>query len=747
LEEALFPEGHPYHGARLTAASTAAVTFDDVRSFASRNYVPTNVTVRLEGDVPFESKALVALFEEAFPDALLAGTSSQCRHRASPDVPEPATTEMQTAEAAVWNQTLYLGWTAPPGYDEDYVTMLLAAGMLEEEIEYRLHWVRGLTGVKRDLAGTTCWVHPAQVASSLICRVDLPLGVKPKAVVRAVKEGLPNLWAHTQLPWHLSYLRDTVPFLWSAKMEQSVRMDDEALDMRARWIHFADNPTPFIALATRAGQMDTTDLTAFSKKWLQPDRMAIALLVPRPAESVEGSTAPSWGARLDAPADLILHPVRSDTSRITETRLERGIRLWTAPSGQGVPPYVITSLQGERLEPAAGTQEALRAMALWNPPTSPQELCVKTATWWRHWFGSHSAGSWAAGSAGNLDAQMWLLRIYLDTLELDASIRQARLDARSLWAFRDEAFALDYVLSYPWVLGDWKRSEALVGAIGPGIPWWERNRAARHLRVKDVRDWQRALFQPNRTVVMVAGATSDATALEVAERYLGGWKAKPVEVPEASRPHREPGQRQLFFVPIDRPLTEVAVSCPVRGWTPDTDAALEVLEGVVGRGMWQTFREQGRTYTPDVLIELVDDERALLHAWVYVLPGEGHLGAAAMLELLGMIASGPPPAVVDAEKLAAASSFGRDLAHAPGTVDRMASTFDHGGDLDDLRAWPARLASVDPSTIATMMAPCLGHEVVSITGSDDVEPTKALGFPIEVLDLHAMAAELSARME
>ncbi|MBW2256346.1 MAG: insulinase family protein [Deltaproteobacteria bacterium] len=591
LEEALFPEGHPYHGARLTAASSAALKLDDVRAFASRNYVPANVTIRIEGDILVDADAVVSMVDDAFPNALLDGAGSRCVHRASADVPAPVTAELQIAEAAVWNQTLYLGWAVPPGYDEDYVTMRLAAGMLEAEIDYRLYWVRGLTAADRGLAGTNCIVYPGQVASSLVCSVVLPLGVKAPAVVRAVKTGLPNLWAHTQQPWHLWYVTTTAPEVWTTEMADAVQIDHAALGKRARWIHFAEDPDPFYTLASMAGRIESSTLTAFSEKWLQKDRMAAALLVPEPAASVDRSTEPPWSPVLEARADLNWRPVRGDPSRIKETRLERGLRLWTAPSGQGAPPYAIAEMQGEWVEPPTGAQDALAALAVWRPPTSTERLCLETSTWWTHWFGTRSTGVWTAGSAGNLDAQMWLLRVYLDTLEFDVSARQARLDAWSQWAFRDEAFAMDYLLSNPWVVGDWKRREAVVGASGPGLPWWERNRAARYLRVKEVREWQRAVFQPDRTVVMVAGATSEEATRELAEQYLGGWKVKPVERPAEDRPRREPAQTRVFFVPMEKPLTEVAVSCPVGGRTSDTDAALEVLEGVVRRGMWQTFRE------------------------------------------------------------------------------------------------------------------------------------------------------------
>ncbi|MRG91467.1 M16 family metallopeptidase [Polyangium spumosum] len=125
----LFPKTHPYH--RLTIGTPQdldAATFDDVRDFFKRYYVPNNATLVIAGDFqPAKAKELVTRYFAGLP------RGADPKPVRGP-VPSPLTKETRLdVEAGVTLPRLVISWTTPPHFvsgdaELDMVSDVLASG-------------------------------------------------------------------------------------------------------------------------------------------------------------------------------------------------------------------------------------------------------------------------------------------------------------------------------------------------------------------------------------------------------------------------------------------------------------------------------------------------------------------------------------------------------------------------------------------------------------------------------------------
>jgi predicted Zn-dependent peptidase len=122
---ALFPEGHPYHGAVIgSMADLSAATLDDVTDFFRQYYAPSNATLCLAGDLDLaQAKALIQRYFVTLPDR---------QRPAGKLVPYAA---LPKAERLVIREPVTLaqisfGYRSPPAYTEDDPALDVAMAIL-----------------------------------------------------------------------------------------------------------------------------------------------------------------------------------------------------------------------------------------------------------------------------------------------------------------------------------------------------------------------------------------------------------------------------------------------------------------------------------------------------------------------------------------------------------------------------------------------------------------------------------------
>ncbi len=125
LFDALFPPGHPYHGAIIgSIRDVVAATLADVRRFHERYYAPSNATLVLAGDVtPADARRLVTRYFGTLPSRPPPPRVTT----ATPPLAAPVRVEVRED---VDLARVALGWIAPPAYGPDDAALEVAATVL-----------------------------------------------------------------------------------------------------------------------------------------------------------------------------------------------------------------------------------------------------------------------------------------------------------------------------------------------------------------------------------------------------------------------------------------------------------------------------------------------------------------------------------------------------------------------------------------------------------------------------------------
>jgi zinc protease len=109
--DAMFPAGHPYHGAVIgSMEDLSAATLDDVRDFFGSYYAPSNAVLALAGDI--DSAGARTLVEKYF-----GGMPKKPKtHVARPTTPPLAKPIRLTVNEPVDLARVSFGWITPPAY-------------------------------------------------------------------------------------------------------------------------------------------------------------------------------------------------------------------------------------------------------------------------------------------------------------------------------------------------------------------------------------------------------------------------------------------------------------------------------------------------------------------------------------------------------------------------------------------------------------------------------------------------------
>jgi len=125
LSDALFPKGHPYHGAIIgSMEDLSAATLGDVKQFFKTYYVPSNATLAIAGDFEVDvAKRQIEKYFATLPSA------------PRPPRPSKTTPPLSAAQRIVVDEPVSLakvsmGWITPPAYTRDDVVLDIVTSVL-----------------------------------------------------------------------------------------------------------------------------------------------------------------------------------------------------------------------------------------------------------------------------------------------------------------------------------------------------------------------------------------------------------------------------------------------------------------------------------------------------------------------------------------------------------------------------------------------------------------------------------------
>ena len=161
LLDALFPPGHPYHGAIIgSPRDLRAATLQDAREFFTAFYAPGNATLVLAGD--FDPEAARRMIDRYF-GTLSARTTPRRVLQTTPPLAAPY---RLTVREPVELAKVSLGWIAPPAYSATDLPLDLAMVILAQGKATRLY--RSLVVEQRVASGVD-----AALDSNGLCSIAL----------------------------------------------------------------------------------------------------------------------------------------------------------------------------------------------------------------------------------------------------------------------------------------------------------------------------------------------------------------------------------------------------------------------------------------------------------------------------------------------------------------------------------------------------------------------------------------------
>ena len=178
LYDMLYPEGHRYFRPVMgTPRSLADISLADAQAFVAKNYVPSNVTLYVAGDVDLSTihQVFGATLPKTFVEAPATGPVSPPVRLAkeAPSLPPvPPAQPIATIRAPVEGPMLYLTWSLPRGYSPE--------GTLERAVRSAIEAVPVWASRASDIKDVRATLVAGRDASTLVCAVALKEGRNPE---------------------------------------------------------------------------------------------------------------------------------------------------------------------------------------------------------------------------------------------------------------------------------------------------------------------------------------------------------------------------------------------------------------------------------------------------------------------------------------------------------------------------------------------------------------------------------------
>lgn len=286
LYDALYPKGHPYHGAVIGSMEDLnRASLADVQQFFRDYYAPSNATLVLAGD--FDEGKTLLLIEKYF-----GGLPKKPR----PRVEHPVTPPLKAAislkvEESVDLERVTLSWLTPPAFTADESALSIATEILAGGKASRLY--QELV-VKRKLASD---VSAYVDANALCSEVEVSAMVASKAkaadVEHAISAVLDDLAQHGPNAAELDRAKKGMEVELKSSLQVLNGHGGESgrAGILQRLNHYLGDPGRLSAEWQKTLAVTTVDVQRVVREYLRRDRRALLNTVPS-APSAPGSSTP-----------------------------------------------------------------------------------------------------------------------------------------------------------------------------------------------------------------------------------------------------------------------------------------------------------------------------------------------------------------------------------------------------------------------------------------------------------------------
>ena len=686
------------------------------------------------------------------------------------DPPMPLSQVPMRLKGQVKETTTVVAWSTPGGYCGDDTIANIAANQLTNYIYRTIVPSWEWSNDEQSIGGLGCFYSPSEYTGEVYCYIEPSEGYSGAKLADKAADALYLQWDREV--YKSEMYRGFMDWSFSqAKMNGMTSILSTVDEVAALYgratatamdAHFTGDVRYFSRSMNEVNSVTGMfPIQEFARKWLTRDRMVTIIVEPMDKEERERMEAAARSGEEgdgnyhatsrddkmntlfsmeDMTGDRLAEQVISpDRSKARELTLENGLEVIILPHGEA--PLVRAGLI-VRGNADTSTVEGLDAFAEalhyrgTRIPASEQMLAV--AGYYGESAAGHGRVLQGSGASGNLGAV--LSRIRRETGEIDFRMAGKREYLKDrIGGAKGDDYRDD-----PDAWASRVREERLWGDHVYGR-WGDR---AYYERMREwdksmVQGWVHRKYQPANSTLVVVGKIPDLDAAEAEVRaFFGTWAVEPgVEVGRISAPPAPTHLAERKILIFDKPTatqTDVTLACPVVAWNEENYLTQSVLGDSISEVAWRRLREKaGVTYGAYAYNSKKPGGASSLLISGLFQNDATEFALSTYLEILEMAANGK----IDESVIATSKwSRARETVLAQQSSNQMLgyliSTIATGRSLDYLEEIPTYLASVNKSSMSDVMAPCLGHETITVMGPLEYAEAavKALGLPYEVVD-------------
>jgi zinc protease len=692
-----------------------------------------------------------------------------CSKRATP--PAPVSQEPIRVKGMVDYTTVVTAWSVPGAYCGDDMVASSAANQLTNYIYQTItpSWEWG--SQDQTLEGLGCFYSGDEYFGTVICYVEPSDLYDGEKLAEKVGDSLYLQWdreAYTKIEYYRAFVDWAFGNSKAAGMSSLLLSVDEVAALYGRATatamdaHFSGDVRYFSRAMQEISSVQLPQIQQFGQDWLTRDRMVTVIVEPMDAEErarreaaaragEEGDTDYHATSRDDklktlfslsemAPERVASQTIVPDRTAMRELTLDNGLNVVIFPYGEA--PIVRASLVigGRSYGSPKGTNGldwfADQLHDRGTKMSGVENIMAVAGSYGIYGRGSSSVLE-VAGSSGNLGALLNKMRAETGQIDWQMAdkaelLRDKIKGVKSRTKNKAENWSarLHDVHLYP--------GHRFAGWAD--IPYYEK---MKEWDGSDVQDWVKRRYQPANSTLVIVGKMNDVDQAEKTVRdFFEGWQVDSgVEVgplPKAEPPVTRPDRMVYLY---DKPIAtqvDITASCQLENWNTETYMDGKILGSVLSERAWRRLRENaGVTYGAYAYTESHPGGAAALHiAGLF----QNDATEFALNTLLDIIAQGAEGDIDDellanskwetARKMVLGQQSGQQMS------SMIVSAIESGRGLDYLDALPQYVSEVTKEDLVRVIAPCAGHEVVSIVGPlEYTEPAlKNLKLPYQVVD-------------
>ena len=546
IQENLFPPGHPYSWPPIgSMEDLSAASVDDVKEFFRTYYTTNNLTLTITGDFdPAETRAWVSKYFASIPPGPVL------------DRPKRMTTTLDSEKLVVAydhvpQERVYMVWPSVPFWDPEEASLDLAAAILGDGLSSRLQKL--LVYDKQACTAVSAFHWTLESAGAFIVVATARPGEKLEAIEEAITAELARLADGGPTQQELDRAKNKFEFSYVSGLEQIGGFGGKA-DQLARYNTYLGDPGMFEADIDRYHKATIESVrTALGRVANNRKRLLLRFLPDKAIQSdvKEPDRTKEPPSRPDRPA--VIPEVKTAT-------LDYGLEVLAVEKRELPKVAVMLMVRGgfgaEPVEKAGLANLLLRTIDRGTKTRSALEIEDAFGD-----LGTELSGDcrreWLTLAFDSLTRHLPKAMEVFSDVVLHPSFPEAEVERerkRALDALMQEQEDADRISArlIP-ILG--------YGATHPyGHPKTGDEKTVKALTPAELQAYYDKLYRPGNAALIFAGDISIDEAKAAAQKFLGAWEKRPIELPEVGEAH--PAAAGKVYL-VDRPGSPQSVVAQV----------------------------------------------------------------------------------------------------------------------------------------------------------------------------------------